>query len=108
GIDIPPPPAPGAPAPEPILHSTRFVLVDGQGRIRGYYDGVDEESMKKLVRDLEAVAGQPSDLAPLLPVGRRGGGGGGGGRGCRGLRPVGAAGAAGPAGGGRPGRRRLW
>jgi cytochrome oxidase Cu insertion factor (SCO1/SenC/PrrC family) len=55
GIDIPPPPAPGAPAPEPILHSTRFVLVDGQGRIRGYYDGFDEESMKKLVRDLEAV-----------------------------------------------------
>ncbi|HEY4565028.1 MAG TPA: SCO family protein [Thermoanaerobaculia bacterium] len=57
GIDIPPPPAPGAPAPEPILHSTRFVLVDGHGRIRGYYDGFDEESMKKLVRDLEAVAG---------------------------------------------------
>jgi protein SCO1 len=57
GIDIPPPPAAGAPAPEPILHSTRFVLVDGQGRIRGYYDGFDEESMKKLVRDLEAVEG---------------------------------------------------
>ena len=57
GIDIPPPPAPGAPPSEPILHSTRFVLVDGQGRIRGYYDGFDEESMKKLVRDLEAVEG---------------------------------------------------
>jgi protein SCO1/2 len=55
GIDIPSPPAPGAPAPEPILHSTRFVLVDGQGRIRGYYDGFDEESMKRLVRDVEAV-----------------------------------------------------
>jgi protein SCO1/2 len=54
GVDIPQP-TPGAPAPEPILHSTRFVLVDGQGRIRGYYDGFDEESMKKLVRDLEAV-----------------------------------------------------
>jgi protein SCO1/2 len=57
GIDIPSPPPPGAPAAEPILHSTRFVLVDGQGRIRGYYDGFDEESMKKLVRDLEAVEG---------------------------------------------------
>ncbi len=57
GIDIPPPPAAGAPVAEPILHSTRFVLVDGQGLIRGYYDGFDEESMKKLVRDLEAVEG---------------------------------------------------
>jgi protein SCO1/2 len=57
GIDIPPAASPGSPAPavEPILHSTRFVLVDGQGRIRGYYDGFDEDSMKKLRRDLEAV-----------------------------------------------------
>jgi protein SCO1/2 len=57
GIEIPPAPGAGAPAPEPILHSTRFVLVDGEGRIRGYYDGFDEESMKKLVRDVEAVSG---------------------------------------------------
>ncbi len=55
GIEIPPPSAPGGPAVEPILHSTRFVLVDGQGRIRGYYDGFDEDSMKKLAGDLEAV-----------------------------------------------------
>jgi protein SCO1 len=41
---------------EPILHSTRFVLVDGQGGVRGFYDGFDEESMKKLERDLEALA----------------------------------------------------
>jgi protein SCO1/2 len=40
---------------EPILHSTRFVLVDGEGRIRGYYDGQDEEAMGRLVRDLKAV-----------------------------------------------------
>jgi protein SCO1/2 len=57
GIEIPPPSGPGGPAVEPILHSTRFVLVDGKGRIRGYYDGFDEDSMKKLVRDLEAVEG---------------------------------------------------
>ena len=57
GIDIPPS-DPGAAKPaEPILHSTRFVLVDAQGRIRGYYDGFDEDSMKKLLRDLEAVSG---------------------------------------------------
>jgi protein SCO1/2 len=56
GIDIPPPPAPGAPAPEPILHSTRFVLVDGQGRIRGYYDGFDKESVAKLKDDVRTLA----------------------------------------------------
>lgn len=44
-------------AVEPILHSTRFVLVDGEGRIRGYYDGFDEESMKKLEQDLRAIGG---------------------------------------------------
>jgi len=40
---------------EPILHSTRFVLVDGEGRIRGYYEAFDEPSMKKLRRELESL-----------------------------------------------------
>jgi protein SCO1 len=40
---------------EPILHSTRFVLVDGEGRIRGYYEAFDEESTAKLARDLVAL-----------------------------------------------------
>jgi protein SCO1/2 len=42
---------------EPILHSTRFVLVDGEGHIRGYYDGFDDEAVKKLMRDVKALAG---------------------------------------------------
>ena len=46
----------GGSGDEPILHSTRFVLVDGQGRIRGYYEAFDEPSMKKLRRDLEGLA----------------------------------------------------
>ena len=46
---------PGTDAPEPIVHSTRFVLVDGEGRIRGYYDAFDEESMERLERDLAAL-----------------------------------------------------
>jgi protein SCO1/2 len=41
---------------EPILHSTRFVLVDGEGRIRGYYEAFDEEAVKKLMADVEALA----------------------------------------------------
>lgn len=55
GIEIPSASGPGGPPVEPILHSTRFVLVDGEGRIRGYYDGFDEDSMKKLRQDLGAV-----------------------------------------------------
>jgi protein SCO1 len=54
GLEMEPPP--GMNAPEPILHSTRFVLVDGQGRIRGYYEAFDEESMKRLEADLRALA----------------------------------------------------
>ncbi len=41
--------------PEPILHSTRLVLIDPQGRIRGYYDGFDPESVEALERDLRTL-----------------------------------------------------
>ena len=54
GVDAAPQ-ASGIETAEPILHSTRFVLVDGAGRIRGYYDAFDAESMKGLTRDLEAI-----------------------------------------------------
>ncbi|PLX32130.1 MAG: SCO family protein [Ignavibacteria bacterium] len=32
----------------PALHSTRFVLVDQQGTIRGYYDGLDKTKVDEL------------------------------------------------------------
>jgi protein SCO1/2 len=32
-------------------HSTRFVLVDGAGRIRGYYDSTDTAAMRRLGAD---------------------------------------------------------
>ena len=44
----------GTPA-EPIAHSTRFVLVDQQGEIRGYYDGTEEESMTRLIHDAKSL-----------------------------------------------------
>lgn len=34
------------------LHSSRLVLVDGHGMIRGYYDGSEPEAMQKLVLDI--------------------------------------------------------
>jgi protein SCO1/2 len=40
---------------EPILHSTRFVLVDGEGTIRGYYDGMEQPPVDQLEKDARAL-----------------------------------------------------
>jgi protein SCO1/2 len=37
---------------ELITHSDRFVLVDAEGRIRGYYHGMDADAVPALLRDL--------------------------------------------------------
>lgn len=37
---------------EPFVHSERFVLVDKEGFIRGYYDGTDSSSVKELMKDI--------------------------------------------------------
>jgi protein SCO1/2 len=44
----------GTPA-EPITHSTRFVLVDKQGDIRGYYSGTEEDAVKRLAADAKKL-----------------------------------------------------
>jgi protein SCO1 len=41
---------------ELITHSDRFILVDAEGRIRGYYHGADADAVPALVRDLAALA----------------------------------------------------
>ena len=38
---------------ETRYHSTRFVLVDSKGEIRGYYDGTDPEMVKKLATHIK-------------------------------------------------------
>jgi protein SCO1/2 len=38
-----------------VTHSDRFVLVDSQGRVRGYYDPFDPEGIARLERDLAAL-----------------------------------------------------
>ncbi len=40
---------------EPIFHSDRFVLVDREGRIRGYYDGTQQKSIDTLFKDIAAL-----------------------------------------------------
>ena len=42
---------------EPIVHSNRFVLVDGEGAIRGYYQVTEEAEYEKLLRDLKGLGG---------------------------------------------------
>ena len=39
-----------------LEHSTRFVLVDRNSRIRGYYDSSDRESLRTLIGDLGKLA----------------------------------------------------
>ncbi len=43
-------------APEPITHSDRFVLVDAQLRIRGYYHGTDADAVATLEKDLARLS----------------------------------------------------
>ena len=47
---------PGA-ATEAILHSTRFVLVDAAGAIRGTYQALDPEALRRVEADARALAG---------------------------------------------------
>lgn len=36
---------------QPVIHSDRFVLVDGAGWIQGYYSGRDPEALKQIIQD---------------------------------------------------------
>ena len=38
-----------------VAHTTKFVLLDGEGRIRGYYDGDDPASLDKLSADAQRL-----------------------------------------------------
>lgn len=41
--------------PTDFIHSDKFILVDRQGRIRGFYSGTDEKSVKKLIADTKKL-----------------------------------------------------
>ncbi len=47
--------AEGTSPEEPIAHSVRILLVDGQGTIRGAYDGTDAQAVERLVRHIRAL-----------------------------------------------------
>jgi len=39
-------------------HTTRFILVDQKGRIRGYYDGLDDASLGIMKTHIRQLAGE--------------------------------------------------
>jgi len=46
---------------EPIVHSQKFVLLDAQLRIRGYYDALEPEARRRLISDLAGLGGGRGD-----------------------------------------------
>lgn len=44
----------------PILHSSKLVLVDRNGLVRGYYDTLDDVDLQKLLRDVDRVLAEKS------------------------------------------------
>jgi protein SCO1/2 len=46
---------------EPVFHSGYFVLVDGNARIRAYYDGMEKKNIRLIERDIDAL------LAEITP-----------------------------------------
>ena len=43
-----------------LEHSTRFVLVDGQGRIRAYYGFADADVVHRVAHDAERLRKEPA------------------------------------------------
>lgn len=47
--------------PGGFLHSGAFILVDKEKRIRGIYDGTEEESVTKLIKDMHILLSEYND-----------------------------------------------
>lgn len=47
---------PGAPSGLRVSHSTKFVLVDARGVLRGYYDGDDPDALARLEQDAASLS----------------------------------------------------
>ena len=51
-----------------IQHSSIFILVDGNGKVRGVYDGTDSFALRRLTVDAVTLAGVPPAERPTAPV----------------------------------------
>ena len=54
----------------PIVHSQKYILVDRQSRIRGYYDGLSAEERGKLLGDMRELLAEPAAAVVAAPVGQ--------------------------------------
>ena len=49
--------APASPGGE-IIHSTRLVLIDRSGTVRGFYEATSETGVGELIRDVRVLLGE--------------------------------------------------
>lgn len=42
-------------SPGGFIHDGNFIVIDGKGRIRGFYNGVDEVSVDKMIADIKLL-----------------------------------------------------
>ena len=47
-----------------MLHSTKIAMVDGQGRIRGYYNGTDADLLARILPDLGDLMRESAEGSP--------------------------------------------
>lgn len=45
-------------SPGGFIHDGNFIVVDGRGRIRGFYDGTNDEAVKNMIDDLKLLLGK--------------------------------------------------
>lgn len=57
-MEVPPSQQKAGEGDGPFLHSSKFVLVDREGEIRGYYDSEDEDELKNLRSDVGRLQGE--------------------------------------------------
>jgi protein SCO1/2 len=51
--------AEGTPESGPVTHSTRLVLVDKSGTVRGFYEGANADGIRDLTRDFRRLQEEP-------------------------------------------------
>jgi protein SCO1/2 len=49
--------------PDDFIHDNKFVVIDKEGRIRGYYDGTNKVEVEKMIQDIQNLLA--SYLVPL-------------------------------------------
>ncbi|KAF0244817.1 MAG: ASPIC/UnbV domain-containing [Planctomycetota bacterium] len=68
GMKLPVEDAPAGETKMPIVHSQNFILIDREGAIRGYYDGLTEEGCKSLLADLALAVAEPPARKVVFPA----------------------------------------